>query len=83
VLVRVLASHPFAKNAEEWGTPHRRCDLEYPRMGGPPSTINQRSFTSISTPYPPSKFTGYYTTPQNGVLLVPTGPDGTSGEEDE
>jgi hypothetical protein len=44
---------------------------------------NQRSFTSISTPFPPSKFETYYSTPQNGVVPVPTGPDGTSGEEDE
>jgi hypothetical protein len=44
---------------------------------------NQRTFTNISTPYPPSKFTGYYTTLRNGAYPVPTGPDGTSGEEDE
>jgi phospholipase C len=46
------------------------------------SLSNQRNFTNISTPYPPSKFTGFYTTLQNGVYPVPTGPDGTSGEED-
>jgi hypothetical protein len=44
---------------------------------------NQRSFTPITTPFPPSKFETYYSTPQNGVVPVPTGPDGTSGEEDE
>lgn len=42
-----------------------------------------RSFTSISTPYPPSKFRGYYTTLQNGTYPTPTGPDGTPGEEDD
>jgi hypothetical protein len=42
-----------------------------------------RTFTIISTPYPPSKFRNYYTTPQNGVLPTPTGPDGTPGEEDD
>jgi phospholipase C len=47
------------------------------------STSNQRSFTSISTPYNPAVFRGYYTTLQNGVYPVPTGPDGTSGEEDQ
>jgi hypothetical protein len=46
------------------------------------SLSNQRSFTPIATPYPPSKFTSYYTTLQNSVYPVPTGPDGTSGEED-
>jgi phospholipase C len=47
------------------------------------STSNQRSFTSIRTPYNPAVFRGYYTTLQNGVFPVPTGPDGTSGEEDQ
>jgi len=47
------------------------------------SLTNQRSFTPITTPFPPSKFETYYSTPQNGVVPVPTGPDGTSGEEVE
>jgi hypothetical protein len=47
------------------------------------STSNQRSFTSINTIYDPGVFRGFYTTLQNGVYPVPTGPDGTSGEEDQ
>ena len=43
---------------------------------------DHRTFTSISTPYPPSFFQNWYTTPQNGVDPVPTGPDGTAGDED-
>jgi hypothetical protein len=46
------------------------------------SLSNQRSFTPITTPYNPAVFRGYYTTPQDGVYPMPTGPDGTSGEED-
>jgi hypothetical protein len=47
------------------------------------SLSNQRSFTNITNlPYGPSFFKSYYTTQQNGVYPVPTGPDGTSGEED-
>ena len=66
-------------NALDWSTDHKT----HVPLSDFFSLSNQRGFTSISTPYPPSKFTTYYTTPQNGVLPVPTGPDGTSGEEDE
>jgi hypothetical protein len=66
-------------NAPDWSTDHKA----HVPLSDFFSLSNQRSFTGISTPYPPSKFTTYYTTPQNGVLPVPTGPDGTSGEEDE
>ena len=47
------------------------------------NTSTPRGFTTISTPYPPSKFRNYYTTPQNGVYPTPTGPDGSPGEEDD
>ena len=47
------------------------------------SLSNQRNFTTISTPYNANFFKKYYSTLQNGVLPVPTGPDGTPGEEDE
>jgi hypothetical protein len=46
------------------------------------SLSSRRTFTPISTPYPPSAFTGYYTTLHHGIYPTPTGPDGTSGEED-
>jgi phospholipase C len=46
------------------------------------STSYKRTFTQISTPYPPGTFQSYYTTPQNGVYPTPTGPDGGPGEED-
>ena len=32
----ILASHPSAKNADEWGTPFYMCFGVVPRMGGPP-----------------------------------------------
>jgi hypothetical protein len=38
------------------------------------STNNRRNFASISTPYNPAVFRGYYTTLQNGVYPVQPDP---------
>ncbi|HXM24293.1 MAG TPA: hypothetical protein VN948_23765 [Terriglobales bacterium] len=65
-------------NAPDWSTDHKTVVP----LSDFFSLSNQRNFTNILTPYPPSKFTGFYNTPQNGVYPMPTGPDGTSGEED-
>jgi phospholipase C len=47
------------------------------------SVSNQRNFTNINNlPYGPNFFRTFYATSQNGVYPVPTGPDGTSGEEE-
>jgi hypothetical protein len=47
------------------------------------SVSNQRNFTNINNlPYGPNFFRTFYATSQNGVYPAPTGPDGTSGEEE-
>lgn len=64
-------------NALDWGPDRNNIPLsDFFSLSG------QRAFTPISTPYPRSAFTGYYTTLHHGIYAIPTGPDGTSGEED-
>jgi phospholipase C len=65
-------------NAPDWSVDHKTVVPLMDFFG----LSNQRTFTPISTPYPPSKFKNYYTTLQNGAYPTPTGPDGTPGEED-
>jgi len=63
-------------NAPDWGSKRNHIPLSDFF-----SLSSQRDFTHIPTPFGPDFFRKYYTTLVNGVYPTPTGPDGTSGEE--
>ena len=75
-----LADKGYADyNAPDWSTDH----LTVVPLSDFFNLNSPRAFNPISTPYAATTFTEYYSTPQNGVYPVPTGPDAVAGEDED